>query len=314
MDYLIPSIKDIEEAHLRIKPYIHKTPVLTSKSINEITQTELYFKCENLQKIGAFKIRGACNAIFQLPEETQCVATHSSGNHAQAVAYAAKLKGLKAYIVMPKNAPKVKIKAVVGYGAEVIFCEPNQKAREETLNNVVEKTRAAFIHPYDNKKVICGQASAAKELIEETPRLDFVITPVGGGGLLAGTSLSVHYFSKETMVIAGEPEGADDAFRSIQSGEIIPSIKPNTIADGLLTSLGNHNFHIIKKHVESIICVSDDEIIAAMRLIWERLKIVVEPSSAVPLAALIKYKTLFENKKVGIILTGGNVDLGKLPF
>ncbi|UZR95435.1 pyridoxal-phosphate dependent enzyme [Chondrinema litorale] len=314
MDFIHPSLAEITEAHSRIQNYIHRTPILTSKSINEITGADIYFKCENLQKIGAFKIRGATNAVFQLKDNIKAVATHSSGNHAQAVAYAGKLRGLKAYIVMPENAPKVKVKAVKGYGAEVIFCEPNQKAREAALNKVVENTGAAFIHPYDNEKVICGQATASKELLEDAPRLDIVMTPVGGGGLLSGTSLTVNYLSKGTKVIAGEPAGADDAYRSFYSDQIFPSINPKTIADGLLTSLGQRNYSIIKEYVDSIICVDDQEIINAMQLIWERMKIVIEPSSAVPLAALIKNKADFDNKKVGIILSGGNVDLGKLPF
>ena len=314
MDFIPPTLEKITEAHSRIQDYIHRTPILTSKSINEITGAEIYFKCENFQKIGAFKIRGATNAVFQLEDNITAVATHSSGNHAQAVAYAGKLRGLKAYIVMPENAPKVKVKAVKGYGAEVIFCEPNQKAREEALNKVVERTGAAFIHPYDNEQVICGQATASKELLEATPRLDIVMTPVGGGGLLSGTSLTVNYLSKGTKVIAGEPAGADDAYRSFNSDQIFPSVNPKTIADGLLTSLGQRNYSVIKEYVDSIICVDDQEIIAAMQLIWERMKIVIEPSSAVPLAALIKNKAEFTNKKVGIILSGGNVDLGKLPF
>jgi threonine dehydratase len=309
-----PTLLQIEEAHQRIIPYIHRTPILTSKSIDQISGATLYFKCENFQKIGAFKIRGASNAIWKLPENTEAVATHSSGNHAQAVALAAKIRGMKAYIVMPETAPKIKVKAVKGYGAEVIFCAPNQAARENTLHDIVNKTGAVFIHPYDNEDVICGQASAAKELIEDAPKLDFILAPVGGGGLLAGTALSAHYLSANTKVIAGEPKGADDAFRSIQKGEILPSVKPNTIADGLLTSLGERNFPIIQKLVSKIITVSDQEIIEAMRLIWERMKIIIEPSCAVPLAVVLQQPEIFKNTKVGIILTGGNVDLEKLPF
>ena len=309
-----PDLSVIKEAHERIAPHIQRTPVLTSKSIDVISGASIYFKCENFQKIGAFKARGATNAILQLPKDTETVATHSSGNHAQAVAYAAKLRGMQAKIVMPKTAPKVKVKAVKGYGAEVIFCEPNQQAREDTLKNIVERTGAAFIHPYDNESVICGQASAAKELIEDTPSLDFILAPVGGGGLLAGTALSTHYLSPKTQVIAGEPTGADDAYRSLAAGKILPSNKPNTIADGLLTSLGQHNFPIIQKLVKEIVTVNDEEIIAAMRLIWERMKIIIEPSCAVPLAVVLQQKGKFLNKTIGIILTGGNVDLEKLPF
>jgi len=309
-----PTLSEIKDAHERIAPYIHRTPILTSKSIDEISGAEIYFKCENFQKIGAFKIRGASNAILQLDNKIQAVATHSSGNHAQAVAFAAKMRRMKAFIVMPETAPKIKVKAVKGYGAEVIFCAPNQAARESTLNEVVEKTGAAFIHPYDNKEVICGQASAAKEIIEDVPKLDFLLAPVGGGGLLAGTALSTHYLSINTKVIAGEPKGADDAFRSIQKGEILPSINPNTIADGLLTSLGKLNFPIIQQYVSNIITVDDQEIIQAMRLIWERMKIIIEPSCAVPLAVVLQQRELFNNKKIGLILTGGNVDIDKLPF
>jgi len=310
----LPELSLIEAAHQRIAPYLHRTPVLTSQSIDAVSGAEIFFKCENFQKIGAFKARGATNAILQLPEGTKAVATHSSGNHAQAVAYAAKSKGMQAYIVMPETAPKVKVKAVKGYGAEVIFCAPNQQAREDTLNKVVAKTGAAFVHPYDNKEVICGQASAAKELIEDTSTLDFVLAPVGGGGLLAGTALATHYLSKGTKVVAGEPEGADDAYRSLKAGEIIPSINPNTIADGLLTSLGKLNFPIIQKLVQEIITVDDEAIKAAMRLIWERMKIIIEPSCAVPLAVVLQHQEKFAGKKIGIILTGGNVDLEKLPF
>ncbi|MEO1052929.1 MAG: pyridoxal-phosphate dependent enzyme [Bacteroidota bacterium] len=322
MENKVPDLPTISEAHDRISPYIHRTPVLTSQSINEIAGCQIYFKCENFQKVGAFKARGALNAIFSLSdgELERGVTTHSSGNHAQAVALAAKMRNAKAYIVMPSSAPEVKRKAVLGYGAEVITCEPTLEARENTCQKLIEEKGATFIHPYDDYKVIAGQATAAKELIaqvresEKVETLDVIMTPVGGGGLLAGTALSVHLLSPDTTVIAGEPTGADDAYRSFEAGHIIPSTKPNTIADGLLTSLGERNFDIIKQHVEKIITVTDEEIVAAMRLIWERMKIIIEPSCAVPLAALLKQKEKFEGLKVGLILTGGNVDLGKLPF
>ncbi|MEM1138145.1 MAG: pyridoxal-phosphate dependent enzyme [Bacteroidota bacterium] len=314
MSFTFPAKSIVEEAHARIKPYIHRTPLLTCKSIDNMLGSRVYFKCENFQKIGAFKARGATNAIFQLSDAVESVATHSSGNHAQAVAYAANLRGLKAYIVMPQTAPKVKVKAVKGYGAKVIFCEPNQTARENTLSEVVADTGATFIHPYDNNAVICGQASAAKELIEDTEPLDYLVVPVGGGGLLAGTALSAKYFSPSTKVIAGEPEGADDAYQSLIAGKILPANNPKTIADGLLTSLGKRNFPIIQTLVGGIITVSDTEIIAAMRIIWERMKIIIEPSCAVPLAVLIKEKSQYKELKIGVILTGGNVDLDKLPF
>ena len=304
----------IEEAHERIIPFIHKTPVLTSDTINAISGTKVFFKCENFQKIGAFKIRGGMNAVLSLAvdKRRKGIATHSSGNHAQAIAYAAREVKVKAYIVMPSNSPAVKVDAVKGYGAEVFFCEPNQQAREKKLQEVVEKTGAAFIHPYNDHLVITGQATAAKELIEEIPSLDLIITPVGGGGLLSGTLLSAHYFSSSTIVYAGEPEGAADAILSLKNGKIEKAPYVKTIADGLLTTLGDKTFSIIREYVKDILVVSDDEIIAAMRLVYERMKIVVEPSGAVPLAALIKNKDLFAGKKVGIIFSGGNVELKKL--
>jgi threonine dehydratase len=304
----------IEEAHERIKPFIHKTPVLTSKTLNNISGIEIFFKCENFQKIGAFKIRGGMNAVLSLPQEKRKkgIATHSSGNHAQAIAFAAREVGTKAFIVMPNNSPNVKVEAVKGYGAEIFFCEPNQLAREKKLQEVVEKTGAAFIHPYNDLRVITGQATAAKELIGEIPSLDFIITPVGGGGLLSGTLLSAHYFSPSTTVYAGEPEGAADAILSLKNGRIEKAPFVNTIADGLLTTLGDKTFSIIREYVKDILTVSDAEIIAAMRLVYERMKIVVEPSGVVPLAALLKNKNLFTGKKVGVIFSGGNVELKKL--
>ena len=303
----------LQQAHERIKPYIHHTPVLTSSAINEIAGCSIFFKCENLQKIGAFKARGAMNAALQLTPEQRAkgIATHSSGNHAQAIARAAKILGIPSYIVMPRTAPEVKKKGVRGYGGQIFECEPNVQSRESTLADVVAKTGATEIHPYNNYHIIEGQSTAAKELIEEIAGLDFMIAPVGGGGLLSGTLLSAKFFSPSTKVIAGEPAGADDAFRSMQSGKIEAS-QANTIADGLLTSLGDKTFPIIRENVEKIIPVADEEIIAAMRLIWERMKIIVEPSAVVPFAAVLKEKKLFEGKKVGIILSGGNVDLAKV--
>jgi len=306
--------QQIEEAHERIKPFIHKTPVLTSKTLDQISGAELFFKCENFQKIGAFKIRGGMNAVLSLPAEKRRkgIATHSSGNHAQAIAFAAREVDTKAYIVMPNNSPKVKVEAVKGYGAEIFFCEPNQQARETMLKDVVDRTGVEFIHPYDNYEVITGQATCAKELIEEIPSLDFILAPVGGGGLLSGTLLSVHHFSPGTTVYAGEPEGAADAILSIKSGQIEKAPFVKTIADGLLTTLGDKTFPIIKQYVKDILTVNDEEIIAAMRLVYERMKLVVEPSGVVPLAALIKNKHFFTGKRVGIIFSGGNVELKKL--
>lgn len=308
------SAQQIVDAQERIKPFIHQTPVLTSETINKLSGAEIFFKCENFQKIGAFKIRGGMNAVLSLSKEKQQrgIATHSSGNHAQAIALAAKEIGTKAYIVMPENSPKVKVDAVRGYGAEIFFCEPNQAAREKTLNEVVERTGAEFIHPFNNNSVITGQATCAKELIDEIPALDFILAPVGGGGLLSGTALSAHYFSPSTAVIAGEPEGAADAVLSFKSEKIETAPFVKTIADGLLTTLGDKTFPIIKKYVKDVLTVSDEEIIAAMKLVYERMKLVIEPSASVPLAALLKNKSMFAGKRVGIIFSGGNVDLSKL--
>ena len=303
----------VELAAKTIEPYIHRTPVLTSKSINELTGIDFYFKCENFQKIGAFKIRGGMNASLSLsPAQLKNgIATHSSGNHAQALAYAAKTLGIQAYIVMPKSSPQVKIDAVRGYGATVIICESNQAAREAALNKVVAETGAEFIHPYDDYRVITGQATCVKELIEEVPTLDVVITPVGGGGLLSGTCLGAAFFKPGLKVYGGEPEGAADAVLSIQSGKVEKAPFINTIADGLLTTLSEQTLGIIKEHVTDILLVSEEEIIAALRLIYERMKIIVEPSCVVPFAAAMRNAHLFKGKKVGIILTGGNVDLTK---
>ncbi len=317
MQHISVTEGEIKEASGRIAPYIHQTPALTNQSINKLAGANLYFKCENLQKVGAFKMRGAANAVFSLSNEQKAkgVATHSSGNHAQALALAARQAGIPAYIVMPETAPKVKVAAVKGYGAEVIFCKPTLQAREDTLDAVVERTGATFIHPYNNYDVIAGQATAAMELFEQVPgSLDILICPVGGGGLLSGSALATHYFSPATQLLAAEPEGANDAWQSLQAGRLIPQTAPNTLADGLLTSLGDKTFAIIHEHVKEIICVSDEEIIAAMRLIWERMKIIAEPSGAVPLAAILKTKERWEGKNIGLIITGGNVDLEKLPF
>jgi len=287
--------------------------VLTSQSLNEIAGCELFFKCENFQKVGAFKSRGAMNAALSLTKEERKkgLATHSSGNHAQALARAAKILNTKSYIVMPRTAPEIKKRGVRGYGGEIFECEPTLQARESTLAEVIKKTGAVEIHPFNNYKVIEGQATCAKELFEQTDTLDIVLAPVGGGGLLSGTALAAKYFSPATAVIAGEPAGSDDAYRSMQSGKIEPA-QSNTIADGLLTTLGDKTFPIIYENVKEVITVTDEEIIAAMRLIWERLKIIIETSCAVPFAAVLKHKGKFKEKKVGIILSGGNVDLEKV--
>lgn len=310
----LPTRASIAEAHERIKNYIHHTPVMTSASIDEIAGCHVFFKCENFQKVGAFKSRGAMNAALKLTPEQQHkgVATHSSGNHAQALARAAKILGMKSYIVMPRTAPEIKKRGVRGYGGEIFECEPTLEARESTLAEVIRNTGAFEIHPFNNYDVMEGQGTCAKELFEETGALDYLIAPVGGGGLLSGTALATHYFSPATKVFAGEPALADDAYRSMQSGKIEPASTPTSIADGLLTSLGDKTFPVIKEHVQGVITVSEEEIIAAMRIIWERLKIVVETSCAVPFAALLRNKHQFAGKKVGIILTGGNVDLNKI--
>ncbi|MEM6844047.1 MAG: pyridoxal-phosphate dependent enzyme [Bacteroidota bacterium] len=313
---MLITLADIRQASERISPLIHRTPVLTSQTLNRQSGAQLFFKCENFQRAGAFKMRGAANAVLSLSDADRAkgVATHSSGNHGQALAKAAQSVGIPAYIVMPRTAPEVKKRAVAEYGAEIIFCEPTLQAREDTLAQVIDRTEATFVHPYNNERVIAGQATAALELIEDSGELDVLMAPVGGGGLLSGTALSTHYLLPQAEVIAGEPAGADDAYQSLQVGYIIPSEKPDTIADGLLTSLGDKTFPIIQEYVKEIITVSDEEIVAAMRLIWERMKIIIEPSCSVPLAALLKRSEDFADKRVGIILTGGNVDLASLPF
>ena len=308
--------KDIIASAERIAPYIHNTPILTSKAINKMAGAELFFKCENFQKMGAFKMRGATNAILQLSnvQKQKGVVTHSSGNFAQALALAAKSLGIKAYIVMPSNAPEVKKKAVKGYGGIITECTPTLEARERTAKQIQKDKGATFVHPFNDFNVILGNASAGKELLEIHPNLDYIIVPVGGGGLVSGTALSALSFSDNCTVIGAEPFEVDDAYRSLEAGEIVHNTTTNTIADGLKTSLGDITFNIIKNHVQEIIRVTEEEIIDAMRLIWERMKIIVEPSSATALAAVLKSKSQFANKKVGLLISGGNVDLKKLPF
>ncbi len=312
----IPSLGDIKQAHQRISKYIHETPVLTSTSLDEIAGCQLFFKCENFQKVGAFKMRGAVNKIFSIrPEERKNgFACHSSGNHGQAVALAAKLARAKAYVVMPKNATKAKVEAVTSYGAEVIFCEPNDQSRMASCERIMEQTKAVMVHPFDDYAIIAGQATAAKELIEQTDDLDAIIAPVGGGGLAAGTVLIGHYLNPSIKIFLAEPKEVDDTYQSLKAGKIIPNKAANTIADGLKTTVGERNFAILKEHISDCFTVTEQEIISAMRLIYERMKMVIEPSCAVPFAALLKNKEKFKAKKVGIVLTGGNVDLSKLPF
>lgn len=311
-----PNLESINAASKRIEGYIHKTPLLTSSAIDNMAGCQLFFKCENFQKVGAFKARGAANAVLKLSPEQKSngVATHSSGNHAAALARAASLAGTPAYIVMPSNAPEIKKTAGRGYGGQIIECEPNLQARENTLMTVVERTKASFIHPYHHLDVIEGQATCALEILSELPDLDAIITPVGGGGLLSGTALACHYLYPDIKVYAGEPLGADDAFRSFRSGKIQPPENPSTIADGLLTSLGEINFRIMKQHVKDIFTVTEEQIIQAMQLVYERMKIVIEASAAVPLAAVLNYQEVFKDKKIALILSGGNVDLLRLPF
>lgn len=312
----IPNYSDVEKAHKIVKQFAHRTPVLSSLGINKIVGGELFFKCENLQKVGAFKFRGACNAVFSMSdaEAQKGVATHSSGNHAAALALAARMRGVDAHIVMPKNSPDVKKKAVAGYGAKITFCEPTLQARESTLANVIAKTGATEIHPYNNFQVIAGQGTAAKEMIEDKGAFDIILAPVGGGGLLSGTAISAKQLLPGCKVIGTEPAGADDACRSFYSKKLLPSENPKTIADGLLTSLGERNFAIILEKADDIVSVSEESIIGAMRMIWERMKIIIEPSSAVPLAAILEKKVDVQDQKVAIILSGGNLDLGNLPF
>ncbi|MCQ3937091.1 MAG: threonine/serine dehydratase [Chloroflexi bacterium] len=307
---------DIQQAAERIKPYAHRTPVMTNESLNRRVGAQVFLKCENFQKVGAFKFRGACNAVFASSGEDAArgVVTHSSGNHAQALALAARLRGIPAYIVMPNNAPQVKKNAVEGYGGRITFCEPTLQARESTMESIRLDTGAGVVHPYDNERVIAGQGTAAMELLEDVPDLDVIIAPVGGGGLLSGTSIAAKGIKNGIRVIAAEPELADDAFRSMQAGRIISSQNPKTIADGLLTSLGELTFPIIQKNVEQIVTVSEAGIIAAMKFVWERAKIIIEPSAAVAVGILWEKKIDLSGLKIGVIISGGNVDLEKLPW
>lgn len=311
-----PTKTELLEARKRLANYIHKTPVFQSSALNEIAGAQLFFKAENLQKMGAFKMRGAMHATLQLTKEQQQkgISTHSSGNFAQAMALSAKLLGIPAWAVMPSNAPQVKKAAVASYGATIIECEPTLEAREKTQEQVVNENKCTPLHPYNHIDVILGNSTATQEFLEQVDSLDIIVSPVGGGGLISGTALAAHYFSPKTRVIGAEPKLADDAYRSLQTGIIQPPLKPLTIADGLRTALGDITFHFIQKYVEEIQLAEESEIIEAMRLIWERMKIIVEPSSAITLAIVLKNKDFFKGKRIGLILSGGNVDLGKLPF
>ncbi len=312
----LPALSDIQAAHSRIRPFIHYTPVLTSQQLTKLFDCELYFKCENLQKVGAFKFRGATNAVMLLndDERKRGVVTHSSGNHAAALALAASMNGVKANIVMPDTAPAVKKNAVAGYGAEITFCKPTLQAREETTRAIMERTGATLVHPYDNFNVICGQGTAALELLADKPDLDFVIAPVGGGGLMSGTSTCVKGLNSKIRVIGAEPMNANDAWKSFNSGQLVPSVNPLTVADGLLTSLSDLTFTIIRKNVDQILTATEESIIECMLLVWERMKIIIEPSSATVLAVIKENPEIFRGKKAGLIISGGNVDFRKLPF
>ncbi|TCN19288.1 beta-hydroxyaspartate dehydratase BhcB [Sinorhizobium americanum] len=312
----IPTLFDVDEAHARIKPHIHRTPVHTSRFINSLAGAELFFKCENLQKAGAFKARGASNAVFGLSDEQAAkgVATHSSGNHGTCLAYAAGRRGIPCTVVMPRTAPQAKKDAVRGYGAKVVECEPSTSSREAVFAEVVAATGAEFVHPYNDARVIAGQATCSKELIEQVAGLDAVIAPIGGGGMVSGTCLTLSNLAPHIKIYAAEPEQADDAYRSFKAGHIIADDAPVTVADGLKVPLKDLTWHFVRSHVTDILTASEAEIVDAMKLIWKRMKIIMEPSSAVPLATILKNKDLFAGKRIGVIITGGNVDLDKLPW
>ncbi|WP_395172940.1 beta-hydroxyaspartate dehydratase BhcB [Roseibium alexandrii] len=312
----IPTLEDMLVAHERIKPHVHRTPVLTSSFLNDLTGAELFFKCENFQKAGAFKVRGASNAVFGLDEETakSGVATHSSGNHALSLSYAAGRRGIPCYVVMPRTAPQAKKDAVRGYGGIITECEPSTSSREAVFAEVEEETGAEFVHPYNDPRVIAGQGTCSKELMEQTDGLDMVIAPIGGGGMVSGTCLTLSNLAPGVKIFAAEPEQADDAARSLRAGHIIADDAPKTVADGLKVPLKDLTWHFVSNYVSDVLTTSEQEIVEAMRLTWARLKIVMEPSSAVPLATILKNKHIFAGKRVGVIITGGNVDLNKLPW
>jgi threonine dehydratase len=315
-DMIIPTYDDMLTAHARIKPYIHRTPVLTSSYLNERTGAELFFKCENFQKAGAFKVRGASNAVFGLDEEMakKGVATHSSGNHALSLSYAAGRRGIPVTVVMPRTAPQAKKDAVLGYGGKIVECEPSTSSREATFKEVVAKTGADFVHPYNDPRVIAGQGTCSAEFMEQTDGLDMVVAPIGGGGMISGTCLTLSTMAPEVQIIAAEPVNADDAMRSFKAGHIIADDAPDTIADGLKVPLKELTWHFVSNYVSDILTATEDEIVDAMKLTWQRMKIVMEPSCAVPLAIILKNPEVFRGKRVGVIITGGNVDMDKLPW
>ena len=313
---IIPTYRDVLAAAKRIRPYVHRTPIFTSTALNRMAGAELYLKNEAMQKVGAFKARGGCNAVFALSDEDAArgVATHSSGNHAQAIAYAAGLRGIPATIVMPEDAPPVKVAAVRDYGARIVFAGSHPLDRENMLEEVLAETGAVFVHPSNDFHVIAGQGTAALELLEDCPDLDIVMAPIGGGGLLSGTALAVAGYGGDCRTVAAEPKAVDDAYRSWRDGRIYPPTNGETVADGLRTFLGDVTFPIIREHVSDVVTVTEAGIVDAMRLVWERMKLVIEPSSAVPVAALFEHPDLFRCRRVGIILSGGNVGLDRLPW
>lgn len=315
-DFYIPTYQDMLTAHARIQPHVHRTPVLTSSFLNDLTGAELFFKCENFQKAGAFKVRGASNAVFGLPDSklSRGVATHSSGNHALSLSYAAGRRGIPCTVVMPHTAPQAKKDAVRGYGGQIVECEPSTTSREAVFAEVVARTGAVFVHPYNDPRVIAGQGTCSRELAEQAPGLDAVIAPIGGGGMVSGTCLTLSHLAPDVAIYAAEPEQADDAARSFRAGHIIADDAPETVADGLKVPLKDLTWYFVQRHVTDILTASETEIIDAMKLIWKRMKIVVEPSSAVPLATILKNPDIFAGKRVGVILTGGNVDLDRLPW
>ena len=312
----VPTFQDMLDAHERIKPHIHRTPVLTSSYFNELMGAELFFKCENFQKAGAFKVRGASNAVFGLSDDmaVKGVATHSSGNHALSLSYAAGRRGIPCHVVMPRTAPEAKKAAVRGYGGIITECEPSTTSREEVFAEVEAKTGAEFVHPYNDPRVIAGQGTCSREFMEQTGGVDMMVAPIGGGGMISGTCLTLSHMAPEVEIIASEPEQADDAYRSFKAGHIIADDAPQTIADGLKVPLKELTWHFVSNHVTDILTASEQEIIDAMKLTWQRMKIVMEPSCAVPLATMLKNKDRFRGKRVGVIITGGNVDMDKLPW
>lgn len=315
-DAFVPSIEDVREAHERIKPYIHQTPILTSSYLNQLTGATLFFKCENFQKAGAFKVRGASNAVFGLSDDeaSRGVATHSSGNHALSLSYAAGRRGIPCTVVMPRTAPQAKKDAVKGYGGVIVECDPSTSSREETFAKVVAQSGAEFVHPYNDIRVIAGQATCSLEFNEQVPELDIMVAPIGGGGMISGTCLTLSNIAPGIDIIAAEPEQADDAYRSFKAGHIIADDSPDTVADGLKVPLKENTWHFVSNHVKDIQTASEQEIIDAMKLTWQRMKIVIEPSCAVPLAVILKNPNVYRGKRVGVIITGGNVDMDSLPW